>query len=68
MRSGRRLRERLCDQWPFLATSAAVVLMGLFVLTTSDPRAGWVFIAFGGVCLAAAAGRALVAAVRDRRE
>ena len=61
------MRERPSAQWPFLATSAAVVLMGLFVLTTSDPRAGWVFVAFGGVCLAASAGRALGAAVRDRR-
>lgn len=62
------MRERLSDQWPFLATSAAVVLMGLFVLSTSDPRAGWVFVAFGGLCLAGGVGRALVVAVRDRRE
>ena len=57
------MRTRLAEGWPFLATSAAVVVMGLLILTTSEPTAGYVFVAFGVLCLASA----VVRAARSRR-
>ena len=62
------MRQRLAGQWLFLVTSVALVLMGLFVLTTDRPLAGWVFVGFGAVCVAAVLGRSLVDAVRGSRE
>lgn len=62
------MRQRLADQWPFLVTSVGVVLMGLFLLTTEEPLAGWVFVGFVAVCVAGIVARAAWDAVRAARE
>lgn len=59
----------LADQWPLLATAAGVVLMGVFILTsTSDPDKGWVFVVFGAAWIAMTVGRTLLDRARGRRD
>lgn len=57
------------SSWALLVTCVAVLLMGVFILTsTSDPEKGGVFVVFGGAWIAFLAVRAVVALVRRPRD
>jgi len=54
--------------WPFHATCALVVAMGVFLMTGGNrPLAGWVFVIFGAVAIVGSLARTAVDRLRGGR-